>query len=95
MFRALLDCREEYRYNTEVLDLLIRSHLLCMPMFDSHLANAMENGMNYVAVAFCMQIVQHYLVDDRNPTVMTEQDLNCCIDTLLRIVAHSRNPPEG
>lgn len=94
-YRALLESREEYRYNTEVVDLLIRSHLLNLPMFDSHLASAMENGMNYVAVAFCIQIVQHYLVEERNPSLVTEQDLCHCIETLIRIVSHSRNPPEG
>lgn len=77
------------------MDLLIRSHLINLPMFDAHLAHSMENGMNFVAVGFAMQIVQHYLVEERNPSLVTEQDLGCCIETLMRIAAHSRNPPDG
>lgn len=93
--RALVECREEYRYNTEVVDLLIRSHLINLPMFDAHLVHSMENGTNYVAVSFAMQIVQHYLVEERNSSLITEQDLSCTIEALLKIAGHARNPPEG
>lgn len=92
--KALIEYREEYRYNTEVVDLLIRSHLMNLPMFDAHLAHSMENGMNFVPVGFAMQIVQHYLVEERSQGLVSEQDLGCCIETLSRI-AHSRNAPDG
>lgn len=93
--RALVECREEFRYSTEVVDLLIRSHMINLPMFDNHLVHSMENGTNYVAVGFAMQIVQHYLVEERNASLITEQDLSCTIEALVKIANHSRNPPEG
>ncbi|XKL59833.1 hypothetical protein PGB90_000849 [Kerria lacca] len=93
--KALIECREEYRYNSEVVDLLVRSRLINLPMFDTHLIHSMENGANYVAVSFAMQIVQHYLVEDRNSSLITEQDLACTIDALVKLATHSRNPPEG
>jgi CCR4-NOT transcription complex subunit 1 len=66
-----------------------------MPQFDVHLAHAMENGQNYVAVTFSMQIVQVYLLDDRNNSVVTDNDLFHTIEVLVRIATHSRQPPEG
>ncbi len=79
-----------------MVDLLIRSHLINLPVFDAHLVHSMENGANYVAVGFAMQIVQHYLVEERNASpLVTEQDLGCTVDALLKIATHSRNPPEG
>lgn len=71
------------------------SHLLNMPIFDQHLVNLMDNGNNFVAVAFAVQIVQHYLVEERNSSLITEQDLACTIDALVKIATISRNPPEG
>lgn len=53
----------------------------------------MDNGNNYVAVAFAMQVVQLYLVDDRNNVYATESDLYHTTDTLVRMMSHSRQPP--
>lgn len=93
--RCLMECREEYRYNLDAVDCLIRSHLVNMQQYDLHLAHAMESGLNYVAVAFAMQLVQTYLIDERHNTNITENDLYNTIEMLARIQAHSRQPPEG
>lgn len=93
--RCLTECREELRYNLEAVDLLIRSHLVNLPQYDLALAQAMDNGMNYVAVAFVMQLVQHYLVDDRNNSYVTDHDLHHSVEVLARIVTQTRQPPEG
>lgn len=56
----------------------------------------MENGLNYMAVAFAMQLVKILLVDERSVAHFTEADLFHTIETLMRINAHSRgNAPEG
>lgn len=56
----------------------------------------MENGLNYMAVAFAMQLVKILLVDERSVAHVTEADLFHTIETLMRINAHSRgNAPEG
>ena len=54
--RCLIECREEYRYNLEAVDYLIRAHLVNMQQYDLHLAQAMENGLNYMTVHFAMQV---------------------------------------
>ena len=56
IFRCLTECREEYRYNLEAVDALIRAHLVNMQQYDLHLAQAMENGLNYMTVHFAMQV---------------------------------------
>ncbi|KAJ9577750.1 hypothetical protein L9F63_005670, partial [Diploptera punctata] len=91
----LMECRDEYRYNVDAVDCLIRSHLVNLQQYDMHLANAMESGLNFMAVAFAMQLVQLYLVDDRHNNHVTESDLYHTIDMLARIATHSRTPPEG
>lgn len=94
--RCLIECRDEYKYSVEAVELLIRNHLVNMPQYDLHLAQSMENGLNYMAVAFAMQLVKLLLVDERSVGHVTEADLFHTIETLMRINAHSRvNAPEG
>lgn len=37
-FRCLIECRDEYKYNVEAVELLIRNHLVNMQQYDVHLA---------------------------------------------------------
>lgn len=53
----------------------------------------MDNGNNYMAVNFAMQLVQLYLIDDRNNLYVNETDLYHTTDALIRITSHSRQPP--
>ncbi|KAM3608781.1 uncharacterized protein V6R79_004573 [Siganus canaliculatus] len=94
--RCLIECRDEYKYNVEAVELLIRNHLVNMQQYDLHLAQSMENGLHYMAVAFAMQLVKLLLVDERSVSHVTEADLFQTIETLMRTCAHSRaNAPEG
>ncbi|CAG4984058.1 unnamed protein product [Parnassius apollo] len=90
---CLTECRDELRYNIEAVDCLIRNHLINLPQYDLALAHLMDNGNNYMAVAFAMQLVQLYLVDDRNNIYVNESDLYHTTETLVRIMSHSRQPP--
>lgn len=36
--RCLIECRDEYKYNVEAVELLIRNHLVNMQQYDMHLA---------------------------------------------------------
>ncbi|XP_030040329.1 CCR4-NOT transcription complex subunit 1 isoform X2 [Manduca sexta] len=90
---CITECREELRYNIEAVDCLIRNHLVNMPQYDIAMAHMMDNGNNYMAVAFAMQLVQLYLVDDRNNMYVNESDLYHTTETLVRIVSMSRQPP--
>ncbi|XP_076649788.1 CCR4-NOT transcription complex subunit 1 isoform X4 [Halictus rubicundus] len=91
--RCLTECREEFRYNFEAVDYLIRSHLISLPQYDLALAQAMDSG-NAMATMFAMQLVQLYLIDERQTTHVTESDLFHTIEILARM-AHHRAPPEG
>ncbi|XP_023027069.1 CCR4-NOT transcription complex subunit 1 isoform X2 [Leptinotarsa decemlineata] len=94
--RYLSDCREEqYRYNIDAVDILIKSGLVNVPQYDLALAQCMENGLNYIGVNFAMQLVQLYLIDDRSGQFMNESDLCNTIEMLAKIQTHSRQPPEG
>lgn len=37
-YRCLIECRDEYKYNVEAVELLIRNHLVNMQQYDLHLA---------------------------------------------------------
>jgi CCR4-NOT transcription complex subunit 1 len=95
LFRCLIDSREELKFCLDVVDCLVCSHLLNMPQLDAHVAQAMENGANYMAVAFAMQLLQLYLVEERRNAHVSESDLFNTIDMLARINMHARQPPEG
>ncbi|XP_053697550.1 CCR4-NOT transcription complex subunit 1 [Sabethes cyaneus] len=92
--RYMLECREEIRYNVEAVDLLISSNFVNMAQYDMMLMQLMDNGSNYVAVMFAMQLVQTYVIDERPNSVITENDLLNTIDLLARLAVHSR-APEG
>ena len=70
-----------------------RSHLITLPQYDVALAQAMESG-NAMATVFAMQLVQLYLIDERQTTHVTESDLFHTIEILARMAVH-RAPPEG
>jgi len=93
--RTILESRDEYKYHLDTIDMFIRAQFISMPIFDLHLAHALDNGQNYAAVTFSMQLIQLYLIDDRNNAVVTDNDLFNTIEVLLRVAAHSRPPPEG
>ncbi|XP_013418035.1 CCR4-NOT transcription complex subunit 1 [Lingula anatina] len=95
--RCLVECREDYRYNLDAVDCLIKSHLVNMQQYDLHLAQQMENGLNYMAVAFAMQLVQRYCVEEKQTGMATntEADFYNTIETLGRIAIHSRQAPDG
>ncbi|XP_041987025.1 CCR4-NOT transcription complex subunit 1 [Aricia agestis] len=90
---VVIECRDELKYNLEGVDCLIRNHLINLPQYDLALAHLMDGGNNYVAVAFAMQLLQLYLVDDRTNTYATESDLYHTTETLIRMTTHGRQPP--
>lgn len=93
--KCVLEIREEsIRFNLEAMKLLISSHFINMPQFDSNLATTMDNGSNYLAVTFAMQLVQHFLVDERGNTFINEQDFSNTVELLSRL-AHINRGPEG
>lgn len=94
--RYLTDYRDEQqKFNIDVVDTLLKSGLINMPQYDLALTQSMENGLNYIAVTFAMQLVQLYLIDDRSGQFLTESDLCNTIEMLTKIQAHTRQPPEG
>lgn len=93
--RFLTDCRDDLRYNVDALDTLIRAGLVNLPQYDIALAQLMENGLNFMAVNFAMQIVQLFLIEDRSNQYVTEVDFCNTIEMLAKIQTHTRQPPEG
>lgn len=90
--KCIFECREEVRYNFEAIKLLINSHFVNMQQFDLMLSQVMDNGNNYLAVTFAMQLVQHYLIDERASNIITEHDLYNTFELLAKLAAHHRGP---
>lgn len=44
VYRCLIECRDEYKYNVEAVELLIRNHLVNMQQYDLHLAQVHTNS---------------------------------------------------
>lgn len=56
----------------------------------------MENGLNYMAVQFAMQIVKRYLIEEKMNSPVSESDLYHTVETLVKINAHNQGTaPEG
>lgn len=95
VFRALMDSKDEIRFNIDAIDVLIRAGMVNISMYDMHLAMSMENGTNYVSMAYVKQFLQNYLIDNRSNTPITEHHLQATIDALNIIVHSGRHAPDG
>lgn len=105
MTRCWAECREEFRYNLDIIDCLLRAHLINLQQFDMHLASVLEQALNpagvgsaILALGFAMQLVHVYLLEgpaSGAPILIAETDLVNTIEVLTRIAAHARQPPEG
>lgn len=91
--RYMLECREEVRYNMEAVNLLISSGFVNLSQYDVLLTQLMDQGNNFLAVAFAMQLIQTYFIDERSNSLIENDFLNT-IDLLARLAAHPR-APEG
>ena len=68
--------REESRFNLDMVEMLIRNHLVSLPQYDMYLANIMENGLNQLSINFVTQLMQRLCLEDKNhpgqPPMFTE-----------------------
>merc|ERR1719186_523680 len=91
---ALVDARDEIKWNIDAVDCLIRSNLINLHDYDKYLAACMENGTSSV-IQFAMMLVKIYLIDDRSNAHIIESELFGTIEVLGKIANHSRSPPDG
>merc|ERR1712038_2058917 len=91
---ALVDARDDIKWNLDAVDSLIRSSLVNLFEYDKCLAACMENGSTSV-IQFAMMLVKIYLIDDRSNAHIIESDLFGTIEVLSKIANISRSPPEG
>jgi len=90
-----MDSREELRFNIDAIDVLIRAGMVNINMYDMHLAMSLDNGANYVSMAYIKQFMQNYLIDNRSNSPITEQHLQATIEAVNNIVHSGRPIPEG
>lgn len=95
LFRALMESRDELRFNIDAIDVLIRAGMVNISMYDMHLAMSMDNGANFVSMAYIKQFLQNYLIDNRSNSPITEHHLQATIDALNTIVHSGRPVPDG
>lgn len=90
--RALIECRTDSRFNLDAIDFLIRSAFIDVPTYDLHLAQSMENGLNFQVVNFAVRLVRLHFVENRG--VLNETDMQHTLEILVRLVtaqAHNRS----
>merc|ERR1719402_2098065 len=91
---ALVEARDEIKWNIDAIDALIRSSLVNLFEYDKYLAACMDNGTASV-IQFAMMLVKIYLIDDRSNAHIIESDLFGTIEVLSKIANISRTPPDG
>lgn len=47
MTRVIVECRLDYRFNVDAVDLLAKHMLVQMNVYDQHLAMLIDNGSNF------------------------------------------------
>ncbi|XP_072169675.1 CCR4-NOT transcription complex subunit 1-like [Diadema setosum] len=93
--RVVCETSSERKHNLDAIEQLLRTHLLNLQTFDLHIATSMENGLNYTAVAFAMNVVKRFLIDEKQSNVLNEADLYNTLHVLARIATQSPSPPDG
>ncbi len=107
---ALIEAREEIKYNLDAFDTLVHAGLVSVSEYDKHLAKAVSVGADSsgngsgsasspantaMATQFAMHLCKIYLVDERAHAYVTDNDLMHTSDVLLKIATQSPHPPEG
>jgi hypothetical protein len=98
--QALVDAREDIRYNLDAFDCFVRSGFVALYDYDKHLAATIgPNGENAIATQFAMHLCKIYLIDDRTgsnagPQVL-ESDLISTIEALTRIAQRGAQGQPG
>merc|ERR1719412_3370630 len=98
--QALMDAREEIRYNLDAFDCFVRSGFVSLYDYDKHLSATIgPNGENAIATQFAMHLCKIYLIDDRTgsnagPQVL-ESDLISTIEALTRIAQRGAQGQPG
>ncbi|XP_019755712.2 CCR4-NOT transcription complex subunit 1 isoform X2 [Dendroctonus ponderosae] len=94
--RCLIETREEQRYNLEAVDTLIKASLVNVPQYDLALAQVLEANFNYIGQNFAIQLVEHFLINER-PAQFSGQEFEFpnTVDFLVKIQNHTRQPPDG
>jgi CCR4-NOT transcription complex subunit 1 len=93
--QALVEAREEIKYNLDAFNVLVQSGLINLFEYDKHLAASMAGGDNPLATNFAMNVCKIYLIDDRSNAHIFESDLFGTIEVLQKIATQSQRPPEG
>lgn len=93
--KCVFEIREDIRWNVEAIKLLISSHMVNVQQLDILLRDAMDNGNNYMAVTFAMQLMERLLVDDRPSHIVPESEFIGTIEMLARLPQHRHRYPEA
>jgi len=92
---ALVDSRDEVKWNIDAVDVLIRSSLINLYEYDKYPAAAMESGHNGSVINFAMMLAKIYLIDDRSNANIIQSNLYGTNEVLSKIANHLRSPSEG
>ncbi|VDK56895.1 unnamed protein product [Anisakis simplex] len=55
--RVIVDCRLEYRFNVDAIDLMVKHALIQMNLYDQHLALLIDGGNNFEVRLFLLLVV--------------------------------------
>ncbi|VIO90991.1 CCR4-Not complex component, Not1 family protein [Brugia malayi] len=64
--RVIVDCRLDYRFNVDAMDLLAKHMLIQMNVYDQNLAMLIDSGSNFEALIFAQRFLK--LLTMNNPT---------------------------
>uniref|UniRef100_A0A1I8ED01 CCR4-Not complex component Not1 C-terminal domain-containing protein n=2 Tax=Wuchereria bancrofti TaxID=6293 RepID=A0A1I8ED01_WUCBA len=64
--RVIVDCRLDYRFNVDAMDLLAKHMLIQMNVYDQNLAMLIDSGSNFEALIFAQRFLK--LLTLNNPT---------------------------
>jgi len=91
--QILTNHREDIKFNVEVVELLIRCHLINVEVFDVYLAQSLERGMNFQSVQFAYKLLKVLFYDEKASAPITEAKFYNTLEVLAKVVSLRVNFP--
>ncbi|VDM37677.1 unnamed protein product [Toxocara canis] len=91
--RLIVDCRLDYRFNVDAIDLMAKHMLIQMSVYDQHLALLIDGGSNFEATLFAQRLVKLNIGSGSSARQQVLEGLPLTLEQLSKIQQFGQNRP--
>lgn len=91
--RVICECRLDYRFNVDAMDLLAKHSLIQLNVYDQHLAMLIDSGSNFEATLFAQRFVKLNIGTGNSSRQQILEGLPLTLEQLSKIQQFGQNRP--